>query len=98
MVTLDDLLNSDPRPAARRGAVDAGRQALKLAAAALYGGGWLLAKAVLLILLAAGGVLFGVGWTARRVVWPALVWMSAAVRLGWEEGRSPGEGGGRESR
>lgn len=98
MVTLDDLLNADPRPAARRGAADAGRQTLKLAGAALYGVGWLLAKAVLLTLLALGGALFGVGWTARRVIWPALVWMGAAVRLGWEEGRSPGEGGGRESR
>ena len=41
----------------------------------------------LLTLLA--GVLFGVGWLAAKVcvvVWAALTWTFAAVRIGWQEG------------
>lgn len=86
MVTLDDLLSADPAERAKRSAGDAGQQALRLLGAGLYGVGWLLAKVVLLILLAIGGFFYGIGWIARRAVWPALVWMGAAVKLGWEEG------------
>lgn len=94
MVTLDDLLAADPAERAKRSAADAGRQALKLLGAALYGIGWLLAKAVLFVLLAIGGLFYGIGWLARRAVWPALVWMGAAVKLGWEEGGRRGGGRG----
>ena len=98
MVTLDDLLTPDPAERAKRATGDAGRQALQLFGAGLYGIGWLLAKTALLVLLGVGWLLYGIGWTARRAIWPALVWMGAAVRLGWEEGRSPGKGGDREPR
>lgn len=97
MVTLDDLFSRDPADRAKRAAADAGHEALKLAAAGLYGVGWLIAKAMWLVLLAIGGFFYGIGWLARRAVWPALVWMGVAVRLGWEEGRSPGKGGGRDT-
>lgn len=35
------------------------------------------------------GVLFGLGWLAAKacaVVWMALTWSFAAVRVGWQEG------------
>lgn len=95
MVTLDELMDSDPVGRTRRNAAEAagkaGRQALQLLAAALFGIGWLLAKTVLLVLLALGGMLYGVGWFGRRAVWPALVWMGSAVRVGWEDGRKRAE-------
>jgi hypothetical protein len=90
VVTLDDLLDSDPKAAAQRSAREAGRRAVALAGAACWGVGWLLAKIVLLVVAAIGGFLYGIGWTARRAVWPALVWCAAAVRLGWEDGRRGG--------
>lgn len=88
MVTLDELMSSDPVGRSKRDAADAWRKALALTGAGLYRLGWLLAKLVLLVLTVLGGVLYGVGWTARRIVWPALVWMGAAVKLGWEDGRA----------
>lgn len=85
MTTLDDLLNSGDDARDRTGETlrDAGR----LVRSGLYWVGWLLAKTVYLVLLVVGGMLYGIGWTARRVVWPALVWMGTAVKLGWEDGR-----------
>lgn len=91
MVTLDELLSSDPAGRSRRSAADAGRQAAALLATGLYRLGWLLAKTLTLLLLALGGVFYAVGWSGRRVVWPALVWVGAAVRLGWEDGRRRAE-------
>lgn len=87
MVTLDEVFRSDPAGRSRRSAAEAGRQAVTLLAAGLYRLGWLLAKSLTLLLLILGGVFYAVGWSARRVVWPALVWVGAAVRLGWEDGR-----------
>lgn len=87
MVTLDDLLDSDPKAAAERNAREAGRRAVALIGAACWGVGWLLAKFVLLALAGIGGFFYGIGWVARRAVWPALVWVGAAVKLGWEDGR-----------
>lgn len=87
MVTLDELMDSDPVGRSKRDAAEVGRQILTLAGAGLYRAGWLLAKLVLLALLTLGGLLYGIGWTARRVIWPALVWMGTAVKLGWEDGR-----------
>lgn len=91
MVTLDELMNSDPVGRSRRDAAETGRQVLTLAGAGLYRLGWLLAKLVLLVLYVLGGLLYGIGWFARRAVWPALVWMGTAVRLGWEDGRKRAE-------
>lgn len=93
MVTLDELLSSDPAGRSRRSAADAGRQAAVLLAAGLYRLGWVLAKTLTLLLYVLGGVLYGVGWSARRVVWPALVWAGSAVRVGWEDGRKRAVGG-----
>jgi hypothetical protein len=96
VVTFDDLFSRDPQDRAKRAAAEAGREALKLLGGGLYGVGWLLAKAVLLVLLAIGGLFYGLGWVARRAVWPALAWMGAAVKLGWEDGH-PNKGGDRGS-
>lgn len=87
MVTLDELLSSDPAGRSRRSAADAGRQAVTLLATGLYRLGWLLAKLLTLLLYVLGGVFYAIGWSARRVAWPALVWVGSAVRLGWEDGR-----------
>lgn len=55
----------------------------------LFAVGWTFAKGYRLSVTGLAAVLFGVGWLAGKVVWPALVWSAAAVRLGWEEGRKP---------
>lgn len=84
MTTLDDLLDvGDTRDRAR----DARREALAAVGAGLYWTGWAAFKTLRLLLLAIGAVFWALGYTARRVVWPALVWTAAAVRLGWEDGR-----------
>lgn len=93
MVTLDELLSSDPVGRSRRSAADAGRQAATLLTAGLYRAGWLLAKLVYFVLVGIGAVFYGIGWTARRAVWPALVWAGTAVRLGWEDGRKRAQSG-----
>lgn len=88
MTTLDDLLNAGE---ARERARESGRQLASAIGTALYRVGWLLAKLVLLVLAVVGGIFYGIGWIARRALWPALVWCAAAVKLGWEDGRR-GEG------
>jgi len=90
VVTLNDLLDSDQNERAERSAREAGRRAVALIGAAFWGVGWLLAKFVLLTLAAIGGFFYGIGWVARRAVWPALIWIAAAVKLGWEDGRRAG--------
>lgn len=56
----------------------------------LFTVGWLLAKTLRGIATAIAATLFGVGYVAARVVWPALRWSGRAVKLGWEQGRKPG--------
>jgi hypothetical protein len=91
VVTLDDLLSSDPVGRSKRDAADVGRKVLTLLGTGLYRSGWLLAKLILFTLYALGGILYGAGWFTRRAVWPALVWAATAVRLGWEDGRKRAE-------
>lgn len=67
------------------------RRCLEALGIALYRTGWLAAKVLLAVLTAIGAVFWGVGWLGRRAVWPALVWMGAAVRLGWDDARPPRE-------
>lgn len=45
---------------------------------------------VLLTVIA--GVLFGIGWIVAKtfaVLWLALTWSATAVKLGWQEARTP---------
>lgn len=40
------------------------------------------------LLLVLAAVLYGIGWTARRVfvlIWRAIAWSWTAIRLGWQE-------------
>ena len=67
----------------------AGRALSTLLGWVLFGVAWLAAKTCRAVLTAAGGVLFAVGFLGGRVVWPAVLWAVAAVRLGWDEGRKP---------
>lgn len=69
---------------------DVGRQMAGMLRLLLFAVGWLLAKSLRLTGTLLGGLLFGIGWTARRAVWPALLWAAAAVKLGWEQGAGPG--------
>lgn len=42
------------------------------------------------VLMALAGVLFGVGWLVAKgfgVLWLAVCWSAAAVRVGWQEAR-----------
>ena len=87
MVTLDELLDSGE---ARHRAAHARQQTLEAIGAGFYWAGWALFKLLRFVLLAIGGVFWAIGWTARRAVWPALVWCGAAVKLGWEDGRRAG--------
>lgn len=84
MVTLDELLDGGQ---AKHRASNARKQVVATVGAGFYWTGWALFKLLRFVLLAVGGVFWALGWTARRVAWPALVWMAAAVRLGWEDGR-----------
>ena len=85
MVTLDELLDAGEAKDRTRAAR---KQTLEVFGAGLYWTGWLLFKTLRFVLLAVGGVFWAIGWTARRAVWPALVWCGAAVKLGWEDGRA----------
>lgn len=87
MVTLDELLDTGE---AKHRAGNAQRQVVAAVGAGFYWTGWALFKLVRLALLLVGGVFWTLGWTARRVVWPALVWIAAAVRLGWEDAHRSG--------
>ena len=82
MVTLDELLDSGT---AKHRSEEARRQTVAAVGAGFYWTGWTLFKLVRLLLLLVGGAFWVLGWTARRVIWPALVWCAAAVRLGWED-------------
>lgn len=84
MTTLDELLDSDN---AQRRATTAGWDAVELLRSGLFWVGWALAKAVFLALAVVGGFFWALGWTARRLIWPALAWIAAAVRVGWDDGR-----------
>jgi hypothetical protein len=87
VTTLDDLLDvGDQRRDRTR---DAGRQIAGYARVGLWSVGWLLAKALLLLLALVAGVFFGIGWACARVV-PALKRAKAAFMLGWEAGRARG--------
>lgn len=68
---------------------DAGRYAATALRFALLAVGWLLAKTCRLIATTLGALLFGAGFLAGRVVWPALRWSGAAVALGWRQGIKP---------
>ena len=52
----------------------------------LFAIGWTLAKTCRLIATMLGALLFGAGFLAARVAWPALRWSAAAVKLGWQSG------------
>lgn len=58
--------------------------------AVLYAVPWLLAKLLRAVGTVVGAALFAVGWLGSAIVWPALCWCGAAVRLGWREGCKPG--------
>jgi hypothetical protein len=91
VVTLDELLDTGE---ARRRSGLARQQVLSAVGAGLYWTGWALFKAIRLLLVAIGGVFWVLGYAARRVVWPALVWCAAAVKLGWEDGHRTDSGAG----
>lgn len=55
----------------------------------LFALGWTLAKACRLLATGIGALLFGAGFLAGRVAWPALRWSWAAVRIGWQAGARP---------
>jgi hypothetical protein len=80
----------DPAVSARREWSDAGRLFRLGLAWTLYALGWAAAKGLRAAGTAVVAVLFGAGWLAARVVWPALCWAGRAVALGWDEGRKPG--------
>jgi len=56
------------------------------------------------VLTLVAGILFAIGWTAGKavlmlavvgkVLWFALAWCGAALRLGWRQARSPRGGDG----
>lgn len=77
----------------RRQVADQFREAGRYAATALrfvlFAIGWTLAKTCRLIATALGALLFGAGFLAARVVWPALRWSGTAVKLGWQNGAKP---------
>jgi hypothetical protein len=52
----------------------------------LFAIGWTLAKTCRLIATVLGALLFGAGFLAGRVAWPALRWSGAAMRIGWQAG------------
>jgi hypothetical protein len=87
VVTIDELLDTGE---AKHRAGDAKRQVVEAIGAGFYWSGWLLFKLVRLLLVAIGGAFWVLGFTVRRVIWPALVWCAAAVKLGWEDGRRAG--------
>jgi hypothetical protein len=87
VVTLDELLDSGT---AKHRSEEARRQTVAAIGAGFYWFGWLLFKLFRFVLLAIGGVFWSIGWAARRIVWPACVWVGAAVKLGWEDGRRGG--------
>jgi hypothetical protein len=68
---------------------DAGRSVATILGGLLFAVGWVVAKSFRLLIAAAAGLLFAAGWVGGRVLWPALVWSAAAVRIGWEQGRKP---------
>lgn len=84
MATLVDRVTVEARrldPA--RAAAATGRGVLRAVTFVLYGLGWLAARII------------RVAWAVFVVVvWPALAWSVAAVKLGWQEGwRPPGRAG-----
>lgn len=89
MVTLDDLLDvGDERREQTR---DAGRVIAGYLRVGVWSAGWLVARAVTLLLAAVAGLFFAIGWACARVV-PVLKWARAAFVLGWEAGRPRGGG------
>jgi hypothetical protein len=68
---------------------EAGRYAGAVARLLLFSLGWIVAKSCRLVATSVAGVLFAVGWTASRLIWPALVWSGNAVKLGWRQGSRP---------
>lgn len=84
MTTLHNLLDTGE---ARGRTADTIRDIGRLVKAVFYWSGWAVAKAVFIVLLAVGGLLYGAGWIARRGIWPALQWAGVAVKLGWEDAR-----------
>lgn len=74
---------------------EAGRYTTALLRLLLFSLGWLVARSLRLVATGIAAVLYGVGWTGARLVWPALVFAATAVRLGWQQGAKPA-GGRRE--
>lgn len=68
---------------------DAGKYAATAVRFVLFAIGWTLAKTCRLIATVLGALLFGAGFLAARVAWPALRWSGAAVKLGWQNGSRP---------
>lgn len=87
MVTLDELLDSGE---AKHRASAAQRQALEAIASGFYWLGFGFFRLLRLLLLVIGGFFWVLGWSARRIVWPALTWIAAAVRVGWEDAHRSG--------
>lgn len=62
-----------------------GRTVLTVIAAVLWAVGYVSHKGI-------GGTLYGAGWFAGKVVWPALVWVGLAVQVGWVDARGGARG------
>lgn len=46
------------------------------------------------VLTAIAAILFAIGWTVGKVftvLWLAVTWSAAAVKVGWREARKPGD-------
>lgn len=91
MTTLDDLLRAGDERKDRTHR--AGREVAGYLRVGLWSVGWLLAKALTLLLAIVAGLFFAIGWACARTV-PALRFARTALVLGWEAGRPPGGGRG----
>jgi hypothetical protein len=76
-------------PEVRQQWADARDVALLVVARVLYALGWLTAKTLRVVATGIAAVLFGAGYLAASVAWPAMCWCGRAVSLGWEQGRKP---------
>lgn len=82
MTTLD----LDPA-AARQRTLETARVIAGYLRVGLWSAGWLVAKAITLVLGTIAGVFFGLGWCCARIT-PAVRWACAAVALGWDAGNA----------
>jgi hypothetical protein len=84
MVTVQRRIRLDAINAGAR-QVQFGRALLTAIAVSLWAVGYVAHKGI-------GGTLYGIGWFGGKVVWPALVWMALAVKVGWVDARGGARG------